>query len=74
MEPPVPPPPFTFEAPRSTALAAAAMNPGSSSKGCGSVKLQTKEVLAALPSMTKEDKKKLQKALKEEEDQTAYES
>ena len=50
------------------------MNPGSSSKGCGSVKLQTKEVLAALPSMTKEDKKKLQKALKEEEDQTAYES
>ena len=72
VEPPPVPPPFTFEVPRETAMAAASMSQGSSSKGYGSIKLQTKEVMAALPSMSKEDKKRLQKALKDEEEEAAY--
>ena len=72
VDPPPVTPPFTFEVPRQTALAAAALPQGQSLKGYGSVKLQTKEVMAALPSMSKEEKKKLQKALKEDEEEAAY--
>lgn len=72
VEPPVPAPPFSFEVPRSTAIAAAAMNPGSGSKGCGSVKMQRKFLLHCLACQKKRKKaagrKKIRQPLKSCED------
>lgn len=44
------------------------MSSSVSAKVHGSVKLHSKELLAALPSMSKEDKKNLQRALEEDEE------
>ena len=45
---------------------------GKTSSSSGGVRLQAKELVAALPSMSKEDKKKLHDALQEEEQKEAY--
>ena len=72
VEPTPCPSPFSYEVPKHTAMGAAVPSSSASAKGHGSVKLHSKELLAALPNLSKEDKKNLQKALKEDEEKQAY--
>lgn len=58
--------------PKKEALEAAGASEGTSVKGRGSIKLQPKELMAALPGMSQEQKKQLQKALKEDEEEQMY--
>ena len=62
-------PEFTFEVTKDAARAAASMEGGRSHPG--TMKLQSKEVMAALPSMTRQEKKDLQKALVKDEEKEA---
>ena len=69
--------PFSFEVPKERVKEVARSEvPGrpSSSSGSGGekVRLQTRELVAALPTMSKEDKKELHAALQEEEQKEAY--
>ena len=73
MEPTPCPENFSFTVPKHEAAASDPRGPsGTSGKGHGSVKLGPKELMAALPVLSKDVKKELQKALKEDEDRQAY--
>ena len=73
MEPTPCPDNFSFTVPKHEAAASDPRGPsGTSGKGHGSVKLGPKELMAALPVLSKDVKKELQKALKEDEDRQAY--